>query len=49
MGKKQTTVYLEEDMIERLKEIAKARRWSLNTLIVYLLEKTLEKPQPNGK
>ena len=41
MAKKPITVYVEEDVYNKLQELAKARRWSMTTLVDWMIEQVL--------
>ena len=41
MAKKGFTIYVEEDVYNRLQELSKARRWSLNVLVNWMIEQVL--------
>lgn len=43
MAKKAFTIYVEEDVYERLQELAKSRRWSLNNLVNWMIEQVLKR------
>lgn len=49
VAKKQITVYVEEDVYNKLQEMAKARRWSLNILLNWVIERLLSNNAVGGK